>query len=136
MRITADTNVLVRAAIRDDPDQTALAMDLLDNAEIVVLTLPALCEFVWVTRRAYRRRAMEVAAAVRRLIDSPTARVDRPAAEAGLAMLEAGGDFADGVIAFEGRLLGGPVFASFDREATQLVAAAGGETLSLGAAQR
>lgn len=31
-----------------------------------------------------------------------------PAAEAGLALLEAGGDFADGVIAYEGSWLGRP----------------------------
>jgi len=58
--------------------------------------------------------------------------VDRTTAEAGLAMLDAGGDFADGVIAFEGRRLGGPVFASFDRRATELIAATGAETHLLG----
>ena len=35
---------------------------------------------------------------------------DRPAIEAGPAMLAAGGDFADGVIAFESRRLDGVVF--------------------------
>ena len=128
MRIAADTNVLVRAAIRDDPQQAALAIQLLESAETIVLTLPALCEFVWVTTRAYGRGADEVAASLRRLIASPTARVDRPAVEAGLAFLEQGGDFADGVIGFEGRRLGGPVFTSFDRDAVRLIAANGGET--------
>lgn len=47
--------------------------------------------------------------------------VNRPAAEAGLALLEAGGDFADGIIAFEGSLLGGDTFLSFDRQAVRLV---------------
>jgi hypothetical protein len=54
--------------------------------------------------------------------------VDRPAVDAGLALLEAGGDFADGVIAFEGRRLGGLVFTSFDAEAVRLIEANGGET--------
>jgi predicted nucleic-acid-binding protein len=57
---------------------------------------------------------------------------DAPAVEAGLAMLDAGGDFADGVIAFTGRQLGGNVFASFDRQAVELVSATGGETHLLG----
>jgi hypothetical protein len=48
------------------------------------------------------------------LIESASVLVDRLAAEAGLAVLESGGDFADGVIAFEGRRAGGPVFVSFD----------------------
>ena len=40
---------------------------------------------------------------------------------AGLALLENGGDFADGVIAFEGDLLGGTEFVSFDQQATKLL---------------
>jgi predicted nucleic-acid-binding protein len=132
LRVTADTNVLVRAAIRDDPHQTARAIDLLANAEAVVLTLPALCEFVWVTRRGYHRQANEIAVAIRSLLASPTVHADRLVVEAGLAMLEAGGDFADGAIAFEGRRLGGTVFASFDHRATELIAANGGEILLLG----
>ena len=36
-------------------------------------------------------------------------RVDRPAVDAGLALFKAGGDFADGVIAFEGHRLGGSI---------------------------
>jgi predicted nucleic-acid-binding protein len=47
--------------------------------------------------------------------------VDRPAAEAGLDMLEAGGDFADGVIAFQGQWLGAGAFVSFDKEAVKLL---------------
>jgi hypothetical protein len=42
-------------------------------------------------------------------------------------MLDAGGDFADGVIAFAGRQMGGAVFASLGRQAVELVKAAGGE---------
>jgi len=44
--------------------------------------------------------------------------------DAGIAVLEAGGDFADDDIAFEGRRLGGVVFASLERTATELTAVA------------
>ena len=71
--------------------------------------------------------------AIRRLVDSAAVPVDRPAVDAGLAVFEAGGDFADGVIAFEGRRLGGQVFASFDRKAVELIAATGAETRLLSA---
>ena len=127
MRITPDTNVLVRVAVNDDPEQAREARRVLHDAEVVVLTLPALCELVWVLRRSYRRRAEEIAAAIRSLISASTVIADRPAVEAGLATLEAGGDFADAVIAFEGRRLGGSIFTSFDQEAIELVAAAGGK---------
>jgi predicted nucleic-acid-binding protein len=36
-------------------------------------------------------------------------------------MLEAGGDFADGVIAYDGLRLGGETFVSFDRKAVTLL---------------
>ena len=47
-----------------------------------------------------------------------------------------GGDFADGIIAFDGRRLGGTVFVSFDRRAVALVERNGGEALLLPANRR
>ncbi|HET7662045.1 MAG TPA: VapC toxin family PIN domain ribonuclease, partial [Rhodanobacteraceae bacterium] len=46
---------------------------------------------------------------------------NRPAVEAGLAVLDAGGDFADGVIAYDGSWLGGKTFVSFDKKAVALL---------------
>jgi predicted nucleic-acid-binding protein len=120
VRITADTNILVRAAVGDDPVQTPVAERVLREAETIAVPVPVLCEFVWVLARGYRRDATEIAASIRRLVDSATVSVDHPAVEAGLRFLEAGGDFADGVIAFEGRRLGGDVFASFDQKAVSI----------------
>ena len=45
--------------------------------------------------------------------------------DAGLSVLEAGGDFADGVIAFDGRWFGAETFVSFDRKAVNLLSASG-----------
>ena len=128
VRITADTNVLVRAAVRDDPLQARVAADILVRAELIAVPLPVLCEFVWVLLSRYGRGVGEIAASIRDLADSANVQLDRPAVEAGLAIFEAGGDFADGVIAFEGRRIGGSVFASFDRRAVDLIAATGAET--------
>jgi predicted nucleic-acid-binding protein len=127
VRITADTNVLVRAAVLDEPMQSALAVAALLEADMVAATLPALCEFVWVLMRGYKRNAAEVVAGLRKLVESAGVVADRPAVEAGLAILERGGDFADGVIAFEGRRAGGSVFTSFDRDAVALIGAIGGD---------
>lgn len=49
--------------------------------------------------------------------------MNRPAVEAGLLTLAAGGDFADGVIAYEGNWLGGETFVSFDKKAIALLTA-------------
>jgi predicted nucleic-acid-binding protein len=50
--------------------------------------------------------------------------------EAGLTMLEAGGDFADAVVAHEGKWMGGETFVSFDKKAVTLLAKQG-ETAQL-----
>ena len=83
--------------------------------------------------RGYKRTSGEIPGMMRNLLEGATVRVDRPAIEAGLVILEAGGDFADGVIAFEGGRLGGTVFVSFDRKALKPIAASGGHTHLLGA---
>jgi predicted nucleic-acid-binding protein len=59
------------------------------------------------------------------LLAAENVQTNHPAAEAGLAMLEAGGDFADGVIAYEGRWLGAETFVSFDKKAVEMLSAAG-----------
>jgi predicted nucleic-acid-binding protein len=51
--------------------------------------------------------------------------VNRLAVEAGLEVFYAGGDFADGLIAYEGSWLGGETFVSFDRKAVSLLAKRG-----------
>jgi predicted nucleic-acid-binding protein len=96
VKITADTNVLVRAALMDHASQSRLAAEALLQAEAVAVALPSLCEFVWVLTRGYKRTTVEVAAAVRKLVESASVLVDRPAVEAGLAVLEEGGIWRTG----------------------------------------
>jgi predicted nucleic-acid-binding protein len=128
MKIAADTNVLVRAITDDDEQQGRVARAQLTDADMVALAIPVLCELVWVLSRGYGNSSEEIAATIRRLIDSANVVVDRPAAEAGLDLLEAGGDFADGAIAYEGSWLGAQTFVSFDRKAVTLLAARGKAT--------
>ncbi len=125
MRIIADTNLLVRAITGDDELQSPLTEAELAQADLVALPLVALSELVWTLSRGYGLDRSRIAAALRALVDSLNVVVDWPAVEAGLAFLDAGGDFADGVIAYQGKLLGGEVFVSFDRQAVKLVASQG-----------
>lgn len=125
MKVTADTNILIRAIVGDDPRQSPRAQGELERAELIAVPLPVLCEFVWVLGQGYGISNAEIADAVRGLIGSANVATDRPAAEAGLSMLEAGGDFADGLIAFEGRALGGETFLSFDKQAVRQLEAQG-----------
>lgn len=119
MKVAVDTNVLVRAVVRDDQAQAEIAAKLLRNADLIAVALSALCELVWVLRRFYGFKAAEVADTIRSLTSAENVETNQPAVDAGLAMLDAGGDFADGVIAYEGRWLGGEIFVSFDKKAVE-----------------
>lgn len=125
MKTTADTNVLVRAITGDDKQQSEVAQAELARADVVALALPALCELVWVLARGYKIPSAEIAEVIRRLMNAWNVVVNRPAAEAGLALLDVGGDFADGVIAYEGSWLGAETFISFDKQAVKLIDAQG-----------
>ena len=121
MKVTLDTNVMVRLATQDDPAQAALALRVLQKASLIAVPTPAVCEFVWVLLRGYRYTPVQVAHALRSLLQVRQVVCHTPAVLAGLALLDAGGDFADGVIAFEGDLLGGTEFVSFDLQAVKLL---------------
>lgn len=125
MRIAVDTNVLLRDALQDDPRQSAIAAKTLRKAELVIVPASALCEFVWVMRRLYQRSSAEIARSIRLLMSGDNVEMDRPAIEAGLEVLEKSGDFADGVIAYQGHWLGADEFVSFDKQAVALLKAQG-----------
>lgn len=128
MKIAVDTNVLVRAVVRDDPKQATIAAAVLTDAELIAVALPCLCEFVWVLLRVYGFQQADAASAIRALLAAANVEVNRPAVEAGLLVLDAGGDFADGVIAYEGNWLGGETFVSFDKKAVARLTAQGQST--------
>ncbi len=125
MKVAVDTNVLVRAVVLDDPVQADVAAKVLTDAELIAVAMPSLCECVWVLLRVYDFQPSDVAAAIRALLAVANVEVNRPAVEAGLSVLEAGGDFADGAIAYEGSWLGGGTFVSFDEKAVALIAGQG-----------
>lgn len=126
MKITADTNVLIRVLVADNAEQTKVAEALLKKADVVAVSISALCELVWVLSRGYKTSPANIAASIRHVINASNVVVNRPVAEAGLALLDAGGDFADGVIAHEGHWLGAEIFVSFDKRAVKLIEAGGG----------
>ena len=125
MRIVADTNVLLRDALHDDPLQARMAAKVLETAELVAIPVAVFCEFVWVLRQGYKKPAAEVADAIRRLLRSASVVTNQLAVEAGLETLDRGGDFADGAIAYEGRWLGAEEFVSFDKAAVSLLKSQG-----------
>jgi predicted nucleic-acid-binding protein len=125
VKITVDTNVLVRVLLNDDAAQADAARRLLSRAELIAIPLPVLCELVWVLRRLYRRPIADVLTALEAVLRTERVVVDAAAVEAGLDVLRRGGDFADGVAAHTGAALGGTIFASFDVNAVRIRLAQG-----------
>ena len=125
MKVTADTKVLIRAAVQNDLQQARRAAKILAEADLVAVPVPVLCEFVWVLRRGYKKSVADVSGAIRRLMRSANVVMNRTAVEAGLAALDMGGDFADGIIAHEGEWLGAEELVSFDSKAVSLLQAQG-----------
>ncbi|WP_040617614.1 type II toxin-antitoxin system VapC family toxin [Roseibium sp. TrichSKD4] len=131
MRISVDTNVLARAVLQDDANQAETASKMLREASLIAVPLPCLCELVWILRRGAKLSKEDVAQTIRDLLEAGNVVMNRPAVEAGLAVHEAGGDFADGIIAYEGNWLGGETFVSFDKRAIDVVSKQGQATTLL-----
>jgi len=119
VRIAVDTNVLLRMMVDDDSGQKTIAKTELDKATSVAISVSSLCEMVWVLRRKYNFAYDAIEQSISALIDSENVLVNRPVVNAGLQMLKMGGDFADGVIAYEGQMLGADEFLSFDKIAVK-----------------
>jgi predicted nucleic-acid-binding protein len=116
LRIAIDTNVLVRYLVWDDERQAHRAAAAIEAASSVVVSTTVLCETVWVLSRAFKLPRPSIIAALREFITSDRVEVDRLEAEAGLAHLALGGDFADGVIRLHAEQSRVDQLVTFDRD--------------------
>ena len=123
--------MLLRAALADDKMQSAKAQDLLRTAELVVVPMVALCEFVWVMRQGLKIAPHIIAKSLRQLAAARNVVMDVSVFEAGIAILEAGGDFADGALAKDGQAKGAEIFVSFDAKAVRDLSQLGFKTKKL-----
>lgn len=123
MKITVDTNVLVRAIVADDPKQAAQAQAILREASLVAIPVISLCELYWVLSRVYKVSDTDIENAIRGLANSQNVRTDIAAVDVGLLFINNGGDFADGVLWHLGAMLGGKTFVSFDKKAINILKA-------------
>ena len=132
MRMIADTNVLMRAVLDDDARQSRASRLALSSSDQVVISRHAFCEMVWLLRQHYTMPKEEIVKVIRGYLEAGNVVTDTAAVRAGLDAMEAGADFADGVIAYEGRWLGGETFVSFDKKAVAAVAKRGMKVELLG----
>lgn len=122
--IGLDTNILVRYFVKDDPEQTRLAVNLiyaLSPAEPGWVGQATILELVWVMTRIYRVKKDRVAQVLDMLLASRDIVVgqDDTAREA-LRLYRAGNtDFADCLIAASAKAAGCRRTVTFDRIAAR-----------------
>ena len=125
MKVADDTNVLVHVAVQGDPTQVRIAVKVLIASELIAVALRCLRKFVWVLVRVYGFQPSDPPCVMRALTACANVEVNGPAVKAGFSVPQAGGDFIDGVIAYNGNWLGGERFAYFDKQAIPLLTVKG-----------
>ncbi|MCA1941649.1 MAG: type II toxin-antitoxin system VapC family toxin [Caenispirillum bisanense] len=113
--LSADTNVLLRYVLKDDEAQFDVVKPLLEGDEPFFISNIVFCELVWTLRRAYKIPKGDVAAVVRTLVGMDSTRCDEYAVGVALASMDAGGDFADAMVAIEAGRAGAACLYTFDR---------------------
>jgi len=120
--IAFDTNVLVRLLVKDDPEQFAVALALLERAveteEACFLSDGVLCETAWVLDSQYDASRSDILAAMTELVaDERYAFDDKEGVHQALRAFEEGrADFSDYLIGERARRKGARTTYSFDRK--------------------
>lgn len=121
--IGLDTNVIVRYIVQDDPEQSAIAAELIEELTENApgyLSLVTLVELYWVLRRAYRVDATRCVELLEGLLDARELRIDRDSiVRAALATVRSGLDFADALVVELGRVAGCEQTVTFDEQAAR-----------------
>lgn len=121
-QVAIDTNVLLRLFVNDDVAQQKSAVNLLESADSVIIPTTVFLECIWVLRRTYRLETGFILEQLRNFIENvPSLVYQENELEAGFAMMEGNGDFADGINEFYGGMMGADIFATFDKKAAKLL---------------
>jgi predicted nucleic-acid-binding protein len=121
-----DTNVIVRYLTQDDPLQSPLARqfieDWLTEEDPGFISLVATVETVWVLQRSHGFGDEEIAAAIERLLQADVLVVENEQEVfiAMIALKEGYGSFADALIGALGAKAGCSRTLTFDRKALRL----------------
>ena len=119
--LAADTNVVVRVLVGDDPDQQEAALKRLrkvrEDGGSVVVGAVVLAEVAWVLNSAYGYTRAQIASALRGLLGTPPFAVHQRAAVLGaIESYEKGpADFSDYLILALAQAEGCTTLLTFDR---------------------
>lgn len=117
--IGLDTNVLLRAALNDHPEQSPVARAVISSLTPErpgFLSLVVILEFAWTLRAHYRQPQAAIRKAIYGLWSNPAVVISNRAIVTD-AMLNARIDFADGLLAAENQHAGCTATLTFDKGA-------------------
>ena len=116
-----DTNVVLRAVLFDDPEQSRVAAQVFRELSMErrgFITQVTLVECFWVMSRARRLHRDTCLAVIRSLVETEVLEFDDgESVVRALALAEDGADFADALIQANAELFGTTEFVTFDRDA-------------------
>ncbi|MGC1485676.1 MAG: type II toxin-antitoxin system VapC family toxin [Candidatus Acidiferrum sp.] len=124
--IGLDTNILVRYLVQDDPIQSPRATEIIEKRLAAenpgFISIVVMIETVWVLDRAYGLSAVEIAAAIERIlqVDVLVVEAEQQVFTAMTALQEGQGAFADAIISALGTKAGCSCTWTFDRKALRL----------------
>lgn len=122
--IAADTNVLVRALVGDDPRQSAAACRWMNahQAEGILVDHLVLVELAWVLRARYRQPRPEIVRLLEMLLATFGVTVPAPhqVRSALRAYAKGRGEFADHLLRAHAKALGATAVATLDDELGRL----------------
>ncbi|KAG0292327.1 hypothetical protein BGZ96_004320, partial [Linnemannia gamsii] len=89
-----------------DELQNEAAANVFKAADEIIIPTHVLCELVWVLTSLYKLTTEKIQSVVKMMLDSdPKLNIKEDEVEAGLKMMQRGGDFADGVNAYTGKAM-------------------------------
>ena len=116
-----DTNVVLRAVLFDDPEQSRVAAQVFRELSMErrgFITQVTLVECFWVMSRGRRLHRATCLAVIRSLVETEVLEFDDgESVVRALALAEDGADFADALIQANAELFGTTEFVTFDRDA-------------------
>ena len=124
--IGIDTNILVRYLAQDDPLQSRKATHIfeqrLTEADPGYLSLVTMAETAWVLERVYELSHIEIAAAIERILQAESLRVqNEQQVFTAMTVVKAGqASFADALIGAIDAWAGCGVTLTFDKKASRL----------------
>lgn len=116
--LSADTNLLIRALVDDPsaPEQCEAAVEWLASLDAVYIPQVVQTELMWWMDKTSALTRAEAVFVLRSLLDHPSVHLQsRDAFEDAVAHSALGGDFSDGLIAFEASRMNAPL-VTFDKK--------------------